>query len=220
VEAGRWGVQAAVACAVLFAAFVAHGLVPMLSRHLSFKPVLESYTASPAPTRRSARYRVEGHGTGFYSKRSLVEIASQDRADRVPAPPQRTFCLVPADDLRRSTPPSSWPRRLLRGRRLVVALPAPVQQALGGQDDNNPLKKNVWMAPQPPVAVTDPATGQTRYDWQGQAPANWSWRIPVSYVFQDAIELVGVDYPPTVRRPGKIPLTLYFRVQARPPPGS
>src|SRR5205823_775387 len=42
VEAGRWGVQVAVAAAMLFSAVLVHGIVPMLSHHLSFKPVLES----------------------------------------------------------------------------------------------------------------------------------------------------------------------------------
>src|SRR6185436_4749603 len=220
VEAGRWGVQVAVACAVLFAAFVAHGIVPMLSHHLSFKPVLESYTRFARADEEIGRYRVEGHGTGFYSKRTLVDIASQAALIEFLRRPQRTFSLVPTDDLAQLDAAfkqarldyyvvdASSSRFLLLSNKLSA-----------GQEDNNPLKKNAWMAPQPPVAVTDPATGQTSYDWQGQAPPNWSWRIPVSYVFQDAIELVGVDYPPTVRRPGKIPLTLYFRVQARPPAG-
>jgi hypothetical protein len=37
--------------------------------------------------------------------------------------------------------------------------------------------------------------------------------------FADAIEIVGAAYPATVRRPGKIPLELFFRVKARPPAG-
>jgi len=35
--------------------------------------------------------------------------------------------------------------------------------------------------------------------------------------FADAIELVGADFPTEVRRPGKIPLDLIFRIKTRPP---
>ena len=43
VELGRWGLQGAVALAVVFALYLAQGLVPALSTHFSFKPALESY---------------------------------------------------------------------------------------------------------------------------------------------------------------------------------
>jgi hypothetical protein len=68
------------------------------------------------------------------------------------------------------------------------------------------------------VPVPDPQTGKITFDWQGQTPP-WQWRVPASYVFHDSIELVGADFPQMIRRPGKIPLTLYFRVNARPPGG-
>jgi hypothetical protein len=35
-------------------------------------------------------------------------------------------------------------------------------------------------------------------------------------VFGDQIELVRADFPPSVRRPGRFKLTLYFRVLSRP----
>jgi hypothetical protein len=41
--------------------------------------------------------------------------------------------------------------------------------------------------------------------------------VPVAATFGDSIELVGADYPASVRRPGKIPLELTFRVKGRPP---
>jgi hypothetical protein len=219
VEAGRWGVQVAVATAILFAAFVVQGIVPMLSHHLSFKPVLESYARFARADEEIGKYRVEGHGTGFYSKRTLVEIPSQDRLVEFLRKPQRTFCLVSADDLAQLDAAF----KLARVEYYVVDASSSRFLLLSnklsqGQEDNNPLRKNVWLAPRPPVPTTDPGTGQVSYDWQGQSPP-WSWRIPVNYVFQDAIELVGADFPPSIRRPGKIPLTLYFRVQARPPAG-
>ena len=38
-------------------------------------------------------------------------------------------------------------------------------------------------------------------------------------MFEDAIELIGADFPASLRRPGTIPLTLYFRVHKKPRPG-
>jgi 4-amino-4-deoxy-L-arabinose transferase-like glycosyltransferase len=219
VEAGRWGVQVAVAAAVLFAAFLAYALVPMLSRHLSFKPVLESYARFAKADEEIGKYRVEGHGTGFYSKRTLIEIPSQDRLVAFLRQQKRTFCLVSADDLAGLDAAfkvakvdyyvvdASSSRFLLLSNRLG-----------DGNTDNNPLKRDVWMAPRPPEAVPVPGSDKPRYDWHGATPP-WQWRIPMSTVFQDAIELVGADFPTSMRRPGKIPLTLYFRVNARPPGG-
>jgi hypothetical protein len=219
VEAGRWGVQAAVAVAVLFSAFLAFGLVPALSHHLSFKPVLESYARFAREDEEIGKYRVEGHGTGFYSKRNLVEIPSQDRLIDFLRQPKRTFCLVSADDLAaldaafKLAAVSYYVVDASSSRFLLLS------NRLGdGQADANPLKRDVWMAPRPPETITDPATGQVRYDWHGATPP-WQWRIPASTVFQDSIELVGADFPTSIRRPGKIPLTLYFRVNARPPGG-
>jgi hypothetical protein len=77
-----------------------------------------------------------------------------------------------------------------------------------GQQDQNPLKKNVWMPPGG-GAVSSAAT-------EGVRPP-WTWRVPVAATFGDSIELVGADFPETVRRPGKIPLDLIFRVKTRPP---
>jgi hypothetical protein len=68
----------------------------------------------------------------------------------------------------------------------------------------------VWMAPTPPTA-----DGK----WNESEKPPWAWRISVSATFNDEIELVGADFPETVRRPGKIPLDLYFRVKKTPPSG-
>src|SRR4029453_4957523 len=89
-----------------------------------------------------------------------------------------------------------------------------------GEEEQNPLVKNVWMAPRSPAPVaTGEGTGGMRFDWQGQQPPWPPPRVPAFAEFGNAIELVGADYPPAVRRPAKIPLTLHFRVNQTPPPG-
>ena len=58
-----------------------------------------------------------------------------------------------------------------------------------------------------------------RFDWHGQQPPWPAPRVPAFAEFGNSIELVGADYPPSVRRPGKIPLVLHFRVNQKPPAG-
>lgn len=237
VEIGRWGVQAAVVGAIVFAGFLAHGIVPMLSRHLSFKPVFESYARFAREGEEIGRYKVEGHGSAFYSRGVLVDIPTQERLMEFLRQPKRAFSVVPTDEL------AALDAMFKLARLDYYVVDASSSRFLllsnkigSGEEDKNPLKRDVWMAPRPPEQVTA-AAGQapapanvegndlapsaaptTRWEWHGQVPP-WKWRIPASTVFADSIELVGADYPATVRRPGKIPLTLTFRVNARPPGG-
>ena len=209
---GRFGLQAALACAVGFAFFLTQYLVPALSTHFSFKPVLESFTRFAKSGEKIGRYRVEGHGSGFYGNgQAMVDIPNQAKLIEFLRDPQRVFALCSADELAALDSgfkgaavnyyvvDASSSRFLLLSNRLSP-----------GEPDLNPLKKDVWMAP------TLPAAGGV---WPANELPPWRWREPISALFADAIELIGVDYPTTVRRPGKIPLDLTFRINARPPAG-
>ena len=221
VHLGRWGIEAAVAAAVVFAALVAFGLQPVLSRHFSFKPVLESFSRYAKGDEALARYRVEGHGTGFYSSREMEDLPSQDKVIEFLRRPKRVFALVAADELAALDAglkgakvsyfvvDASSSRFLLLSNRLET-----------GEQDQNPLVKNVWMAPQPPTPVPSAeGTGGVRFDWHAQQPPWPAPRVPAFAEFANSIELVGADYPPSLRRPGKIPLVLHFRVNQKPPAG-
>jgi Dolichyl-phosphate-mannose-protein mannosyltransferase len=211
VEFGRWGLQGAVACALVFALYVAHGLMPTLSTHFSFKPALESYARFAKPGDKIARYHVEGHGTGFYGSDNIVDVTTQEKLQEFLRDPNRVFALVSADDLaaldagfKRTRAPyfvldASSSRFLLLSNRLAA-----------GETDANPLKKDVWMAPTPPTPAGE---------WQAGEKPPWTWRVPLAATFADQIELVGADFPESVRRPGKIPLDLFFRIKAAPPSG-
>ncbi len=202
---GRYGLQGAVACALFFAFHLAQIIVPALSKHLSFKPALESYTKFARPGDPIGRYHVEGHGSTFYSQQDLVDLPTQDRVVSFLRDGRRVFALVASTELapldaafKQANVPyyvvdASSARFLLLSNQLAP-----------GQRDQNPLLKNVW-APPPGAAA-------------GARPP-WTWRVPISATFGDAIELVGVDFPETVRRPGKIALDLYFHVKAKPPAG-
>jgi hypothetical protein len=202
---GRYGLQASIAAALYFAFYLVQGIVPALSTHLSFKPVLESYTKFAKHGEPIGRYRVEGHGSTFYSQQNLVELPTQDRVVSFLQDGRRVFALVAASEL------ASLDAALKQAHVPYFVVDASSSRFLlltnrleDGQRDENPLLKYVWMPP-------------------AGAPANaappWKWRYPISATFGDAIELVGADFPETVHRPGKIPLDLYFRVKARPPGG-
>jgi len=202
VYAGRFGLQIAVACAVAFAFYLTQDLVPRLSTHLSFKPVLESYAKFAHEGDKIGKYRIEGHGSSFYNKQTMTELPSQDRVVAFLRDPQRVFAMVPTDELAAldvAFKQSQVPYYVVDASSSKFLL---ITNQLGpGQHDDNPLAANLWTAP-----AGDPT-----------AKPPWSWRVPLSATFGDAIELVGADFPPVVRRPGKIPLDLYFRVKAKVP---
>ncbi|HVZ70838.1 MAG TPA: glycosyltransferase family 39 protein [Polyangia bacterium] len=211
VGAGRWGLQASVAIAVIYALWLAQGLVPALSTHFSFKPALESYAKFAKPGDKIARYHVEGHGQGFYGSGDIVDVPSQDALIDTLRGSARAFALVSSDDL--ASLDAGFKRAGLgyyvldaaSSRFLLLS-----NQLAAGETDVNPLKKNVWMAPTVPTASSG---------WNDAEKPPWSWRIPVSATFGDSIELVGASFPETVRRPGKIPLDLTFRIKTPPPSG-
>ncbi len=202
---GRFGLQGAIACALYFAFYLAQGIVPALSTQLSFKPVLESYTKFARPGDPIGRYRVEGHGSTFYSQQDLVDLPTQDRVVSFLRESRRVFALVAASELASldvAFKQAAVPYHVVdasSSRFLLLT-----NQLAAGQPDQNPLLKDVWTPPAGAAADARPP---------------WTWRIPLSATFGDAIELVGADFPETVRRPGKIPLDLYFRVKAKPPAG-
>jgi hypothetical protein len=222
VTAGRYGIHLGVAGALVFAFTVAHVVVPTLSRHHSFKPILQSFTRYAKPDEVIAKYRVEGHGTAFYSEREMIELPSQERVVEFLRQPKRVFALVAADEL------AALDAALKGGKVTYFVIDASSSRFVllsnrlnEGEEDANPLKKFVWMAPRPPVQVADPAApnGAKRWQWPDERPPWTAPRVPAFAEFGESIELIGADYPTTLRRPGKIVLTLHFRVIQRPPPG-
>ncbi len=202
---GRYGLQGAIVCALFFAFYLSQVIVPALSTNLSFKPVLESYARFAKHGEKIGRYRVEGHGSTFYSRESLVDLSTQDRVVAFLRDPQRVFALVAASELA----PLDSAFKLAHVPYYVVDASSSrflllTNQLDPGQRDQNPLLKDVWLPP--PGAAAD-------------AKPPWTWRIPISATFDNAIELVGANFPAEVRRPGKIPLDLIFRVKAKPPGG-
>jgi len=199
---GRVGIPAAVTCALLFAFYLAEGLVPQLSTHLSFKPVLESYSKFAHAGEKIGKFRIEGHGSSFYSKQTMVDLPTQDRVVQFLRDQARVFAMVPTDELAAldaAFKQAKVPYYVVdasSSRFLLIT-----NQLAQGQKDDNPLATNVW---------TPPADNPN-------ARPPWTWRVNASATFGDAVELIGADFPASVRRPGKIALDLYFHVKAKVP---
>src|SRR6185503_14694401 len=99
VGAGRFGLQAAVAVAVVFGFWLTQVVVPSLSTHFSFKPLIDSYAKYAKNGERFGRYHIEGKGTSFYSGLTMVDLANQDAVVGFLRSPARVFALVAADEL-------------------------------------------------------------------------------------------------------------------------
>jgi hypothetical protein len=228
VEAGRYGIQAAIVAAVLFGGILGHYLVPTISKHLSFKPLIESYKKFALHGEKIGRYKVEAQGAGFYSHREMTDLPSPERVAQFLRAGERVFALVSAADLAvldAAFKSAKVPYFVVDGSSTRFLLLS--NRIESGEKDENPLKKDVWMAPQlPRLVVTEageatsdqPAKRIEKVEWPDQ-PAPWKWRVSARATFDDAVELVGADFPTTIRRPGTIPLSLYYRVLKRPKPG-
>lgn len=220
VEIGRWGIQAAVVVAVLFALALSQLIVPKVSGDLSFKPPLESYSHLARHGEPIGRYKVEGEGAKFYSEREMTDLPTQNRVVEFLQGRDWVFALVPGSEL------AALDAALKSARVAYAVVDARSSRFLlltnrleQGEHDSNPLKQDVWMAPRPPQPVIEPgATEPSRYEWFDPKPP-WQWRVPASVTFANAIELVGAEFPAVVRRPGTIRLSLFFRVDKKPPAG-
>jgi hypothetical protein len=118
--------------------------------------------------------------------------------------PARTFALVAAGELAsvdESVKVAGGSYAVLDASSRLLLL---TSRLAPGEKDSNPLAKSVWTPPGPSALARPP--------WP--AP-----RVVASTVFGDAVELLGADFPATVRRPGSLSLALVFLVRARPPPG-
>jgi hypothetical protein len=220
VEIGRWGIQAALVVAVLFALTLSHLIVPKLSGDLSFKPPLESYARLARHGEPIGRYKVEGGGAKFYSEREMTDLPTQNRVVEFLQVSERVFALVPGSEL------AALDAALKSARVGYAVVDARSSRFLllsnrldQDERDSNPLKQDVWMAPRQPEPVFEPGTTEpSRYEWFDQKPP-WQWRVPASVTFANAIDLVGAEFPTVVRRPGTIRLSLFFRVNKKPPGG-
>jgi hypothetical protein len=195
--------------------------------------VIEISPPSSAPVRRVTGiqpgepvgwYKTSGHeglkrqGAAIYGQREMTEVPAEDTAKFLQNSDKRVFLLMPSREfasLDAALNAARIPYFVVDVSSLGLLL---LSNRLGEkQQDANPLKQNVWRAARTPEPMREPGTTESasgKYDWFGQQPP-WRWRVPTSCTFGDAFEMVGADFPATVRRPGTIPVSLYFRVNKR-----
>ena len=211
VLAGRWGLQVAVGVSIVFGFWMTQVLVPRLSTQLSFKPMMESYAKYGRHGEKFGRYHIEGKGTGFYSGLSMVELPTQDRLVAFLRDPNRVFVLVPTDELApldTALKTAHLAYYAVSGKSSRFALLSNRLEA--GEPDENPLLKYVWTAPTNPV--------EHGGEWNAAEKPPWTWRVPLSATFGNAIEVVGANFPESIHRPGKVSVELIFRAKAKVPP--
>jgi 4-amino-4-deoxy-L-arabinose transferase-like glycosyltransferase len=198
----RVGIWAAVAVALVFSALLIQGMVPALSQHLSPRKVLDAFRRAAPADAPLARYRVVGEGASALRSAPGPTLGSTGELVTFLAKPDRAFAVVNAEELA----PVDEALKLARLNYAVLDASSSrlllLTNRLGaGETDQNPLRKNVWMAAH-----------------EGDKPP---WPVPrviTSSVFVDAVQLIGADFPTTIHRPGGFTLTLYFRVLRKPPP--
>jgi hypothetical protein len=183
---------------------LAHHLVPALSLHLSTKHLVDGFHRHAGPGAAMALVPGASLGSAMFQRAPTQAVADTDALARAFRERPSLFALVPRSDLA-----TIQDRFSESGTRYVVAdasssrLLLLAARPLPGQPDQNPLHRVLWR----------PDSGN------GAAPPWPPPRLPLTSTFASAIQLVGADLPATLRRPGPLPLTLFFRVTARPPAG-
>jgi hypothetical protein len=180
---------------------LAHHLVPALSRHLSTKHLVDQFHRHARPGAALARLPGVDLGSDLFQRVPALPLAGIEAL--VTAFHQRPalLALVPRGELARIE--DRFTEAAARyvvvdassSRLLLLAAPA------SGLADQNPLHQVLWRP------------------GGGAAPPWPPPRLPLDSTFAGAIQLVGADLPAVIRRPGRLPLTLRFRVTARPPAG-
>jgi hypothetical protein len=203
-----------VAPAVLLAAagtlalVLAHHLVPTLSRHVSTKHLVDDYHRHAGPESALALLPAVSLGSEIFQRAPTLPLPNIDALANAFRQRPALFALVPRGDLA-----SIQDRFTETGTRYVVIdasssrLLLLAARPLPGVADQNPLHPVLWR----------PNSGNAG----GPSPAPpWPQpRLPLASTFAGAIQLVGADLPSSFRRPGQLPLTLFFRITARPPSG-
>jgi hypothetical protein len=195
--------------------------------------VVEISPPSSAPVRKATGiepgesigwYKTSGHeglkreGAAIYGQREMTEVPDEQAAKLLLNSDKRVFLLVPSREfasLGGTLNAARIPHFVVDVNSSGLLL---LSNRLGDkQHDANPLKEKVWRTARTPEPVLEPGATDSvsgKYNWFGQQPP-WKWRVSTSCIFGDAFELVGADFPAAVRRPGTIPVSLYFRVNKK-----
>lgn len=192
----RWALGAAMGLALLMTLATIHGLVPVVSKHVSYRGIYTKYQKLGGGA--LGIYGVQQSGSKIYGQSSqqlpsLTEVLTfLHKGD---AENKRAFVIVGSGELA-ALDLNARERKLIyyvvddsNSQFLLLS-----NQLAAGESDLNPLRRFISEKP--------PQIGH-----------------PVSATFEDRIELLGYDAPAEVSRGDEILIRLYFRV-LQPPGGS
>jgi hypothetical protein len=187
--AGRHGLQAAIAVAVVFALFLSHVWVPGLSARMSSRDVLSRYRELKREGDVLGILGNLGSGPSYYAGDDYEKLTSRGDLIKFLRRPERVFALTRASEvcpLHKDSVKKGFTFHVLDDENVQFRLLS--NQLPEGEKDLNPLVTAVRRSP--PEGV----------------------RAEPLAVFEEQIELIGVKMPASVGRGDKFDMTLIYKV--------
>jgi 4-amino-4-deoxy-L-arabinose transferase-like glycosyltransferase len=190
-------VGAVVGSAVVFGGFLSQVLTPQLSSYFSQREVFEMYHACAAGDEPLAEFQQGSNSAATYYGGGIAmqPLGSVQELMMFLQRPGRVFAIVPADQLptiNETALESKTPMHVVLGRARSLLL----SNQLGGKCTQDQNQVSQFLSAVPPNP-----------------------QHPVSVTWENKLQLVGWDGPDTVQNGTTFPLTMYFKVLERLPPG-
>ncbi|WP_428264777.1 ArnT family glycosyltransferase [Haliangium sp.] len=184
---GRHGLSAAVAVGVCFSLFLVHAWLPGLAHKLSSKHLYEVYEHKAEPGAPLGVMGNPGSGLTYYAGEDYERLKNRNELVSFLRRPERVFALAPASDLcalHRSIK-GQYDYFVLDNSHATFLL---LSNQLGADERNlNPLDTAI---------VREPPTPER----------------PLRVIYDNRVELIGMDMPTEVKRGDTFEATLYFKV--------
>ena len=183
----RWGMPAAAAMLAVVALFWSHGWHRGLSRNLSSKHIFSVYRSAKRPSDTLGIMGSMGNAPRYYAGGAWDTLETREKLIDYLRKPSRVFALAPAAELCaiHKAKASGLAYYVLDDSNPQTLL---LSNQLGGARDHNPIATSILRS--------QPADIGT----------------PVSAVYDNSIELIGVKMPQAVGRGDSFTMTLFYKV--------
>lgn len=195
--AGRHGVRAAVATAILFALFMTHAWLPILGQKLSSKHIFSVYHELRSDGDELGIMGNHGSGPKYYAGSDWSRISHRNQLVEFLGKSRRVFALTPASELCsiHRTVKGQVPYFVLDDSNAKFLLLS--NQHKEGEKNINPLARTM-VREEPPELRGEISDGRQI--------------VRPTVNFDDRIELVAVEMPDQVGRGDRFHVTLFFKV--------
>lgn len=192
---GRHGVAAMLATAALFALALSWLYLPALSSQMSYKALFDRVAAVADSEAPLGLFNMRGSGARYYAGDSASMLGNRNELAQFLQRDERVFALAPRSELC----PLHQGAARTGGNVFVLdddndKFLLLSNQLADDEVDRNPLAQSIRRSPPPASTVG----------------------TPMSVIFDDTIELIGVSAPGSVPRGSTFEMTLVFRVIKRP----